>query len=284
MQVNLPGDITIDYLIDGSDRRIGKKINGVLSQGFLYQDQLNPVAELDGTGNIVARFIYGKKSSVPSYMINGGYTYRIISDYLGSPRLVVNAIDGSVAQRIDYDVWGRIISDTNPGFQPFGFAGGIYDQHTALTRFGSRDYDAKIGRWTSKDPVRFEGEDPNLYGYSANNPVNFIDPNGQAAISAGACLTITGGGAILGFSDTISSLSNEGTDLLKDQIRRVQDEIKQCPLDQGERLAKLFEMEEMLQATLLSSTLDSAPSSFFNLGSTIIGAGVCGLLALPISP
>ncbi|MDH5679538.1 MAG: RHS repeat-associated core domain-containing protein, partial [Nitrospinota bacterium] len=46
-----------------------------------------------------------------------------------------------------------MVSDTNPGFQPFGFAGGLYDQHTKLTRFGARDYDAHAGRWTSKDPI-----------------------------------------------------------------------------------------------------------------------------------
>jgi len=71
-----------------------------------------------------------------------------------------------------------VIVDTNPGFQPFGFAGGIYDQHTKLTRFGARDYDAVTGRWTAKDPIRFSGGDTNLYGYVLNDPVNFIDPEG----------------------------------------------------------------------------------------------------------
>ena len=140
------------------------------------QDQLNPIAELDGAGNVVARFVYGTKPNVPDYMIKGGSTYRIISDHLGSPRLIVNIADGSIAQRIDYDVWGNITTDTNPGFQPFGFAGGIYDQHTQLTRFGARDYDAETGRWTAKDPIRFEGDGPNLYTYVVNNPINFNDP------------------------------------------------------------------------------------------------------------
>ncbi len=187
-QVTLPDGTTIDYLIDGQNRRIGKKIDGALYQGFLYQDQLNPIAELDGSGNIVARFVYASRPNVPDYMIKDGTTYRIISDHLGSPRLVVNTTDGSIAQRIDYDVWGNIINDTNPGFQPFGFAGGIYDQHTQLTRFGARDYDAETARWTAKDPIRFEGGDTNLYGYVVNDPVNFLDPTGKItwwAIPAG---------------------------------------------------------------------------------------------------
>jgi len=74
-------------------------------------------------------------------------------------------IDSIDLQRMDYDDWGNVTSDTNPGFQPFGFAGGIYDRDTNLTRFGARDYDPETGRWTAKDPIKFDGGDSNLYGY-----------------------------------------------------------------------------------------------------------------------
>jgi RHS repeat-associated protein len=173
-----PTGFTIEYLVDGQNRRIGKKVNGVLQQAWLYQNQLNPVAELDGTGAVVSRFVYGTKANVPDYLIKGGVTYRIVSDHLGSPRLVVNTADGSIVQRMDYDEFGNVTLDTNPGFQPFGFAGGLYDLHTGLVRFGARDYDAVTGRWTAKDPIRFYGGDHNLYGYSQADPVNFQDPDG----------------------------------------------------------------------------------------------------------
>jgi RHS repeat-associated protein len=102
---------------------------------------------------------------------------------LGSPRLVVNIADDTVAQAIDYDVWGKVINDSNPGFQPFGFAGGLYDPDTKLVRFGARDYDAQTGRWTAKDPIEFDGGDTNLFGYVANDPVNSIDPLGLESVS-----------------------------------------------------------------------------------------------------
>nr|WP_306799249.1 RHS repeat-associated core domain-containing protein [Alcanivorax quisquiliarum] len=202
----MPGDITIDYLIDGQNRRIGKRVNGSLTQGFLYQDQLNPIAELDGNGNVISHFIYADQPNVPAYMIKDSNTYQIISDHLGSPRLVLDVATGQVAQRLEYDVWGNITQDTNPGFQPFGFAGGIYDQHTQLTRFGARDYDAHSGRWTAKDPIRFSGDGPNLYGYVLNDPVNFIDPRGEFGIPGAAI-----GAAIGGVSSFVGTLVTGGS-------------------------------------------------------------------------
>jgi RHS repeat-associated protein len=149
---------------------------------FVYRDQLNPIAELDGEGNLVAQFVYADRGNVPSYLIKYGAqagTYRIISDHLGSPRLVVDVSDGSLVQRRDYDEFGNIVfEDGDPGFQPFGFAGGIYDADTGLVRFGARDYDPTIGRWLSKDPIGFRGIDPNPYAYVSNDPINWIDRTG----------------------------------------------------------------------------------------------------------
>ena len=180
MAVSLPNGQQIAYLVDSFNRRVGKSVNGALVQGFLYQGAFQPVAELDPAGNVVSRFVYGARANVPEYLIKGGQTYRIVADRLGSPRLVVNVANGQVAQRLDYDAWGNVTQDTNPGFQPFGFAGGLYDRDTGLVRFGWRDYDPVSGRWTSKDPIGFRGGDSNLYAYVSNDPVNYIDPTGTA--------------------------------------------------------------------------------------------------------
>ncbi len=182
--VTLPSGVFIEYLVDGQGRRIGKKIGGALVQGFLYQDALKPIAELDGQGGVVSRFVYATHTNVPDYMIRGGQSYRLIADHLGSPRLVVNTTDGSIVQRMDYDEWGRVLpsSFTSPGFeQPFGYAGGLYDADTGLVRFGARDYDAETGRWTAKDPAGM-ASGTNLYEYAAGNPVNIYDPNGMGWI------------------------------------------------------------------------------------------------------
>src|SRR5438552_15848985 len=64
-----------------------------------------------------------------------------------------------------------------PAFSPFGFGGGLYDQHSRLVRFGARDYDSEIGRWTTKDPIGFVAG-VNFYQYVSNDPLNWKDPFG----------------------------------------------------------------------------------------------------------
>jgi RHS repeat-associated protein len=154
--VTLPGGTALEYVIDPENRRVGKQVDDVLVQGFLYEDQLRIVAELDGAGAVVSRFVYGTRVNVPEYLVKGGSTYRIVTDHLGSPRLVVDASDGTVVQRMAYDEFGRVVrncpvlpAEDCERLHPFGFAGGLYDPDTELVRFGARDYDPQTGRWTA---------------------------------------------------------------------------------------------------------------------------------------
>jgi len=181
-RVSLPGGTSIDYVVDANGRRVGKRVNGTLVRGWLYDGTLSIAAELDGAGQIVSRFVYGDRPNVPEYMIRSGNTYKLITDERGSVRLVVDVSTGVIAQRIDYDAFGRITLNTNPAFQPMGFAGGLYDDQTGLVRFGARDYDAEAGRWITKDPITFQAGDPNLYAYVSDDPVNLTDVTGLSEL------------------------------------------------------------------------------------------------------
>lgn len=173
------GDIS--YVTDPRNRRVGKRVDGVLVQGFLYGDQLNPILELDGSGAVVSRFVYGTSDHVPDYMVRGGTTYRFLTDHLGSVVGVLNTATGLLAQTSEYDAYGRVIGGgtTEAGFsQPFGFAGGLYDEDSGLVRFGARDYRPEVGSWAAKDPLRFGAGDPSLFGYAYSDPVNLVDVTG----------------------------------------------------------------------------------------------------------
>ncbi len=184
VRVDLPNGDVLEYLVDGQNRRVGKRVNGVLTQQWLWSSQLRIAAELDGDGNLVSRFVYGDKPTTPELVIRGSAVYRVIADHLGSVRTLINVSDPSdVPVRLDYEAFGDV---TGMGVSviPQGFAGGLYDAETGLVRFGARDYEPSIGRWTSKDPIRFDtGDAPNLYLYVNGDPVNFIDPNGRQTMT-----------------------------------------------------------------------------------------------------
>ena len=178
----LPDGTALHYVYDGMGRRVGKEVNGTLAAGYLYAGG-QIVAETDAQGTVTERFVYATRANVPDYLIkyNGdgtSGTYQLVSDQVGSVRLVIDAATGAVVQQIDYDVWGKITNDTNPGFQPLAFAGGLYDVDTRLVHFGARDYDPETARWISRDPILFAGGDVNLYRYVVDDPANFADPGG----------------------------------------------------------------------------------------------------------
>lgn len=178
-QVVLPSSGgTITYEVDGLNRRIGRKLGSTVTRRYAYDNQNRLIAEINANGSLYRRYVYASKRNVPDYFVQGSTRYRIFSDHLGSPRVIVNTSNGTIMQKMDHDEFGRVRLDTSPGYTPIGFAGGMYDAATGLVRFGARDYDPETGRWTSKDPILFDGGDTNLYGYVTNDPVNWIDPSG----------------------------------------------------------------------------------------------------------
>lgn len=84
---------TLAYVNDAVGRRVGRKRNGVLEVGWLYDGRL-PVAQLDGSGTVTAVFVYGTRANAPDYILEQatGRTLRILSDHLGSPRMLVDPL------------------------------------------------------------------------------------------------------------------------------------------------------------------------------------------------
>jgi RHS repeat-associated protein len=98
---------------------------------------------------------------------------------------------------------------------PFGFAGGLHDRDTGLVRFGYRDYDPEVGRWTAKDPIGFDGGDADLYGYVLNDPLNMTDHFGLAFNFGMAAVGAGIGGTIGAISTIISNPDAKVWDILR---------------------------------------------------------------------
>lgn len=154
--------------------------------------------ELDLQSNIERLYLGGDAYSAPAVLVKEAGVwniYYICRDYLGSITHVANA-DGSLKQELSYDAWGRLRNPSThvaytPGSEPALFLGRGYTGHEHLTWFGlvnmnARLYDAALGRFLSPDPyVQMPDftQNFNRYSYCLNNPLVYVDEDGEFIFS-----------------------------------------------------------------------------------------------------
>lgn len=76
----------------------------------------------------------------------------------------------------DFLPFGTPVSEQGNVDEPAGFTGKEYDEDVELYYFNARWYDPELGRFVEEDPL---ADDPNLYSYGFNSPLNYIDPTGM---------------------------------------------------------------------------------------------------------
>lgn len=110
----------------------------------------------------------------------GKVTY-VYTDPQGTPIAEADA-NGNITATFDYRPYGgQALGSPTAG--P-GYTGHVNDPDTGLVYMQARYYDAATGRFLSADPMTpSPGNLFNLnrYGYTNNNPVNRIDPDGRCA-------------------------------------------------------------------------------------------------------
>ena len=172
---------TTDFHLDPLGRPV--QIAGAQRTRLVW-DGDRVAATLDDADNIDIRFLDTREhGSAPQAMVRDGHEYLLVRDHVGSVRVVVEAMSGKVVQSLTFDPLGRTLSDTNPGFQPFGFAGGLTDPTSGLIRFGHRVYDPFVGRYLSPDPDM--AGVVNRYQFCGGDPVNGFTPSGNLAAASG---------------------------------------------------------------------------------------------------
>jgi RHS repeat-associated protein len=170
--------IKTTYTYDGSGQRVQKATAGGSTTTYVY----------DAAGDLTSELVSGTPPTNPCT------TCYIASDTLGSTRLMMDASNGNLVALHDYLPFGEEIagSPVRPGTLYGGtdnprqkFTGKERDTESGLDYFGERYFSSAQGRFTSPDSMLAKKDwlvDPqrwNKYAYIRNNPLRYVDPNGE---------------------------------------------------------------------------------------------------------
>jgi len=88
---------------------------------------------------------------------SGSYTY--FADGNKNIRQLINNSSSAVITNYDYTPFGKLYasSGTMAAANPFKFSSEYFDDETELVYYNYRYYDAKLGRWLSRDPIAEKG-------------------------------------------------------------------------------------------------------------------------------
>ena len=106
-------------------------------------------------------------------------------DHLGSSSYITN-LDGEVVQHIEYVPFGEVFIEerNNIWNTPYLFNAKEFDEETGMYYYGARYYEPRLSLWMSVDSQWERYPHISGYSYSLNNPVKFIDYEGQEPITA----------------------------------------------------------------------------------------------------
>jgi RHS repeat-associated protein len=181
--------LTSEFTYDGFSRwvKIVEKSNSNVTSTKQFVWCGTKVREERDANNVVTKRFFGEGEQIVATSLKFYFT----RDHLGSIREMTGN-QGITRAQYDYDPYGRRTKITGDQEADFGFTGHYYHAPSGLHLAVYRAYDADIGRWINRDPIRERGG-LNLYEYVLDQPTGKID---RLGLSSGhendAPITISG--------------------------------------------------------------------------------------------
>lgn len=191
-------NIRAEFFYDARNRCVLRKFYSLGSQGqwilnnadsraLTYDTRWNLLAERTLNGTQVGKYIHGSRTDEILVSNLGSQILYPLADGLGST-VALSDQQGSINARFRYTAYGTptvlnsdyLLSATGASLLQyrFLFTGREWLASVGLNEHRNRYMLATIGRWCSQDPIKFEGQDGNLYRYSRNMPVSLRDSFG----------------------------------------------------------------------------------------------------------
>jgi RHS repeat-associated protein len=181
VQVEQDGQVLGSYAYDGDGLRVSATVGGETVY-YLRNEDGNTLAEYDGSGALIAEYLYGNGGQIGKIEpdgVGGDNVSYFHHDHLGSTMLITND-DGAVTWEGRYEPFGEPVRSTGDPDR-YRFTQHELDLETNLFYAKARYYNPRLGRFLSVDPVGGEvgsSQSWNRYGYVENNPLRLVDPNG----------------------------------------------------------------------------------------------------------
>ena len=135
---------------------------------------------MDESNNLIAFYVYDGVGLVAKITSADEY-YFYHYDGLGSTIAITDST-GTTVNSYAYSPYGLVGGqETIPNSFKYIGRYGVTDEGNGLYFMRARYYDPEVGRFINKDPIGYAGG-MNLYGYCANNPINFVDPSGETVV------------------------------------------------------------------------------------------------------
>jgi RHS repeat-associated protein len=188
-QLQSDSNVIGTYAYDGAGNRYGKTAGGVTTAYTLDLASSLPQVLTETAGSAVTAYAYG----AGPLELDRSTTYWYLADTLGSVRLVTDST-GATPATYAYSAFGSTRNSTGTLANEVRFTGERTDTESGLEFLRARTYDPSVGTFLQRDswgitPTSSQSID--AYAYTANNPVNAIDPSGRCdwnPFGGGSCL------------------------------------------------------------------------------------------------